>query len=86
MTKRPKAALQAKPATQSAGRYCAPANGASNRHKAAAVTKPRVRGGEADGRNFANISIVYDGQILGVCLSRGRCRSRLLDQEDLLRH
>ena len=45
-----------------------------------------TRGGEADGRNFANISIVYDGQILGVCLSRGRRRRRLLDQEDLLRH
>jgi hypothetical protein len=45
-----------------------------------------VRGGEADGRNFANISIVYNGQIRGVCLSRGRCRRRFLDQEDLLRH
>jgi hypothetical protein len=47
---------------------------------------PWVRGGEADDRNFANISMVYDGQILGVCLTHCSCRRRLLDQEDLLRH
>jgi hypothetical protein len=50
------------------------------------LSQSRVRGGEAGGRNFANISIVYEGRIRGVCLSRGRLRRRLLDQEDLLRH
>ena len=45
-----------------------------------------VRGGEADGRNFANISMVYAGQILGVCLTHGSCRRRLLDRENPLRH
>jgi hypothetical protein len=30
-----------------------------------------VRGVEADGQNLAVISMVYDGQIRGVCLSRG---------------
>ena len=53
-------------------------------HAEAALTW--VRGVEADGRNLANISMVYDGQIRGVCLSRGRRRRRLLDREDLLRH
>ena len=45
-----------------------------------------VRGVEANGRNLANMSMVYDEQIRGVCLSRGRRRRRLLDREDLLRH
>jgi hypothetical protein len=45
-----------------------------------------VRGGSADGWNSEDISMVYDGQIRGVCLSRGGPRRRLLDQEDLLRH
>ena len=45
-----------------------------------------VRGGEADGRNSRDISMVYDGRIWGVCLSRGRCRRQFLDREELLRH
>jgi hypothetical protein len=55
-------------------------------HPPRQADQPWVRGGEADSRNFANISIVYKGQIRGVCLSRGGCRRRLLHQEDLLRH
>jgi hypothetical protein len=50
------------------------------------ITQTWVRGVEADNRNFINISIVYSGQIRGVCLSRGGCRRRLLHQENLLRH
>jgi hypothetical protein len=62
-------------------------NGAIRVHNSLAdLGQARVRGGEAGGRNFANISIVYEGRIRGVCLSRGRLRRRLLDQEDLLRH
>jgi hypothetical protein len=45
-----------------------------------------VRGVEADGRNPAEISMIYEGQIRGVCLSRGGCRRRFLDRQDLLRH
>jgi hypothetical protein len=36
-------------------------------------TQAWVRGRAADGQNFADISIVYVGQIWGVCLSRGGC-------------
>ena len=54
-------------------------------HPPRQADQPWVRGGEADSRNFANISIVYKGQIRGVCLSRGGCRGQLLHQEDLLR-
>jgi len=45
----------------------------------------RVRGRGAHGRNFEGLSIVYDGRILGVCLSRGSRWGRLFDSNDLLR-
>ena len=45
-----------------------------------------VRGVEADGRNLAEISMIYEGQIRGVCLSRSGSRGRLFDGEDLLRY
>jgi hypothetical protein len=46
----------------------------------------RVRGGEADALDLADISMVYGGQIRGVCLSRSGGRRRFFDSEDLLRH
>jgi hypothetical protein len=45
-----------------------------------------VRGVEADGRNQAEISMIYEGQIRGVCLSRSGSRGRLFDGKDLLRY
>jgi hypothetical protein len=50
------------------------------------ITKAWVRGGETDGLYGANISMVFDVPILGVYLSRGRCRRRFFDWEYLLRH
>jgi hypothetical protein len=43
-----------------------------------------VRGVEADGRNLAEISMIYEGQIRGVCLSRSGSRGRLFDGEDVI--
>jgi hypothetical protein len=45
-----------------------------------------VRGLEADSRNLAEISMIYEGQIRGVCLSRSGSRGRLFDGKDLLRY
>ena len=67
-------------------RACHAANLAREQGVALSPGLTWVRGDEADSRNFANISIVYKGQIRGVCLSRGGCRRRLLHQEDLLGH
>ena len=41
----------------------------------------RVRGHEADGRMFGDVSVAYDGRIPGVCLSRGGGLGRLFDGE-----
>ena len=52
----------------------------------AVISLTWVRGVEADGRNLAEISMIYEGQIRGVCLSRSGSRGRLFDGEDLLRY
>jgi hypothetical protein len=45
-----------------------------------------VRGLDAHALNLWPKSMLYDGRIPGVCLSRGSLRRRFFDREDLLRH